>query len=355
MKSVEKNKRDSNIELLRIIAACGVIMLHYNNWNIGGGLAYVEQGSANFYFLCGIECLCIGAVDLFMLISGYFSEGKTSFRISKVLALLFQMIVIKAVKIAVNIFAYHEVYNIGEVLWALVPKDYFTWTYIAVNILGPYINICADALGKIGRKKLLILLFVLFSIWPTVLSLISSNTGISLNDLSIVTSSGVDSGYSFINYLILFCIGLCIKKDKVDIAHPLICLFPIYLLHVFWFAITLSNQKGYGIPLSYCNPIVILEVVFVFLAFNRAHDLNSKIINLISKASFIVYLTHNYFIQLFHIKEYVLANIWIMIAHLVFTTAVLYGLGFVIFLVLSPLIWFVNKYFLRVEWVIDAK
>lgn len=39
MKSiVEKQiiKRDSSIELLRIIAAIGVVILHYNNPNMGG-------------------------------------------------------------------------------------------------------------------------------------------------------------------------------------------------------------------------------------------------------------------------------------------------------------------------------
>ena len=30
--------RRSNIELLRILAACGVIILHYNNPNIGGSI-----------------------------------------------------------------------------------------------------------------------------------------------------------------------------------------------------------------------------------------------------------------------------------------------------------------------------
>lgn len=34
---MDKAKRQSNIELLRIITICGVIVLHYNNVTIGGG------------------------------------------------------------------------------------------------------------------------------------------------------------------------------------------------------------------------------------------------------------------------------------------------------------------------------
>ena len=37
---MEKNERQSNIELLRIIIMIGVVVLHYNNPEIGGGLRY---------------------------------------------------------------------------------------------------------------------------------------------------------------------------------------------------------------------------------------------------------------------------------------------------------------------------
>ena len=36
----ERRERNSGIELLRILAAMGVIILHYNNAEIGGGLKY---------------------------------------------------------------------------------------------------------------------------------------------------------------------------------------------------------------------------------------------------------------------------------------------------------------------------
>lgn len=34
---MEKAERQSNIELLRILTMCGVVILHYNNETIGGG------------------------------------------------------------------------------------------------------------------------------------------------------------------------------------------------------------------------------------------------------------------------------------------------------------------------------
>lgn len=67
-----KAQRASNIEVLRIIAACGVVVLHYNNVSMGGGFAHVEAGSANQYVLYFSESIFICAVNLFVMVSAYF-------------------------------------------------------------------------------------------------------------------------------------------------------------------------------------------------------------------------------------------------------------------------------------------
>lgn len=39
----KERDRESSIELLRIFAMIGVILLHYNNPSIGGGLSFVKK------------------------------------------------------------------------------------------------------------------------------------------------------------------------------------------------------------------------------------------------------------------------------------------------------------------------
>lgn len=67
--NTKMKKRLSNIELLRILAMSGVVILHYNNVAMDGALAYVEHNSINYYVLLFLESLTICAVDLFILIS----------------------------------------------------------------------------------------------------------------------------------------------------------------------------------------------------------------------------------------------------------------------------------------------
>ena len=64
----EKKDRQSGIELLRILAACMVIVLHYND---GGAFEHTRMGY-NRTILFLLESMCICAVDLFILITGYF-------------------------------------------------------------------------------------------------------------------------------------------------------------------------------------------------------------------------------------------------------------------------------------------
>lgn len=61
-------KRNSSIELLRIIAMFMVVVLHCLLTT--GALEY--QSRVQYYVYWFIEALCIIAVDVFILISGYF-------------------------------------------------------------------------------------------------------------------------------------------------------------------------------------------------------------------------------------------------------------------------------------------
>lgn len=66
----------SNLNLLKILAALGVIILHYNHAEIGGAFGFVSLGSISSIWLNVSESICICAVNVFILISGYFLSKK---------------------------------------------------------------------------------------------------------------------------------------------------------------------------------------------------------------------------------------------------------------------------------------
>lgn len=74
-----RSKRNSTLEVLRIISMMMVIGLHYMNVRIGGGLN--TERIFNKISDHIIESICITSVNIFVLISGYFigqQNGKES-------------------------------------------------------------------------------------------------------------------------------------------------------------------------------------------------------------------------------------------------------------------------------------
>ena len=60
-----------------------MIILHYANAGMGGGLKYVEPHSVNYYILIFLVSINVCAVNLFVLLSGYFLCDTTTRDIKK--------------------------------------------------------------------------------------------------------------------------------------------------------------------------------------------------------------------------------------------------------------------------------
>ena len=84
-----KNKvRNSNIELLRIVSIIMVLSMHYLNENMGGALANINRGQHNYYIINIIESYSIIAVNLFIIITGYFMYNNTKINFNKIIRII---------------------------------------------------------------------------------------------------------------------------------------------------------------------------------------------------------------------------------------------------------------------------
>jgi surface polysaccharide O-acyltransferase-like enzyme len=93
--------RDSNIELLRVLASMAVIMLHFNS---GGAFSEVKLDSANGIILYILEGISICSVDLFVLISGFFLSKTFKRKSIKPVMLIFEVIVVNELVVVGNFF-----------------------------------------------------------------------------------------------------------------------------------------------------------------------------------------------------------------------------------------------------------
>lgn len=99
-----QGKRQSNVELLRIMAMIGVIVLHYIA-EPGEILANVTIGGGKIYGIALINSICVCAVDLFIFISGYFMWKANVISIKKPVQLLTEVIIFQEITSLISVFS----------------------------------------------------------------------------------------------------------------------------------------------------------------------------------------------------------------------------------------------------------
>ena len=323
--------RDSNIELLRIIAMLGVIILHYNNPEIGAATLYASQSTINLFILHIFESLCICAVNVFIVITGYFLVASQRRNLIKPIELLFEVILFSlGIYVLQAIISGDVQFSVVSFFRHFIPTNWFVVLYIALYIISPYINIILNHLSAKSAGILISILIVLFSVYPTIIDLLEELAGVELTGGSTIGMYGSQLGYTIVNFVLMYCIGAylrCNNFERVKRWQLLVVLMVLIAVLSVWgfFSTDITSATAY----SYCNPIVVFEAAIVFLLFKRI-SIHSAVINFVSKASFTVFLLHNYMFRFAYIEKFVTGNVGLMILHIIGSAIIIYLLCFII-------------------------
>ena len=310
-----KQPRSSNIELLRILTIFGVVVLHYNG-NVALGL--VNPGTVNHHLLLTLEILFICAVNLFVLISGYFLCQTQKRSGLKALELVIQVMAFGVAKYLVTVILGRAPFSLLTLMVSAVPNNYYVTLYVAVYLLSPYVNILLKKLSDRQFTVLLVLYGALFALWPTVLDMVYATTGFNFNGLYPTNSGGSQFGYSFLNFLLMYLLGAYLRRCK-----PGKCSYDFLGAGV-CFAVLLLWQLYYpSVARAYCNPFVIGLAVFIFRLFLRI-DFSSKPVNTLAKGAFTCFLLHDFFLPHIGIGRVVNGNICILFAHLLLSCSAIF-------------------------------
>lgn len=282
-----KKVRESNFELLRCLLAFMIVLAHYNSNKMGNALSYVTPGSLNSYFLCFAESLSIIGTNGFVLLTGYFSWKTDRASLRKPVGLILYVIAYKVLFYFLGLVILKQAFTIKGLVAGFIPDNWFVVLYIVLVLLSPYINCMIRNLDKKSFLTLLGMVFLLFSVWPTILVVVETRFGIGTIGLNTIAVSGASSGYSIVNFVMLYLIGAFIAKFNAlpygkqwDVLGHLACTVLIFAQEVFL-----------GDGWSYANPFVILSTVFFMNIFRKTH-FTSGLVNGAAKASLGVFLIH---------------------------------------------------------------
>lgn len=328
-------ERNSNVELLRIFSIIGVIVLHFNNKSIGGALDLVEINSIKYFLLSIMESIFVIAVDVFMIISGFFLINSNKRNLWKAIELVFQVVIFKVGRYLISATLKSHI-TLSGLLSSILPTNYFVILYITVFVLSPFINILIHSLNGKNKKLFLIIILIAFSVYPTLVDLLSEIVGHEIIGLSSIGMYGSQWGYSIVNFVVCYIIGgyVYIYKDYL-FSIKTIKLIVVFIINLIIILVWSHINEYIGFyteksALEYCNPIVILNSIIVFILFNKL-QISSNLINSLAKSTFTVFLVHNIFLRKIIVKKIVSFNPIIMIFSIFAYAIFIYMICFVIY------------------------
>ena len=293
-----KKVRDSNMELLRIVAMFLVVMIHTNGFSIG--LPNEDNFSSEFaisFSRISVEAISSVCVNLFILISGWYGIRNKK---GKFIELLFQLAFFIVICL---VYGYVQQGNLSlaEILRTirLHKMWWFVRSYILLFFLAPVLNAFCERATK--REFIMVLVaFYIFSSFNWMFHFVDwmVNGYCTMSFVGLYLLARFSRQY-------LFEITLINKKHWWLLAYAfftiatICCVCVEIMVHLM--PINMNEILGYD------SPFVVLASLSLLLFFSKL-KIQSSVVNWVAKSCFAVYLLHtsNYIFPDFkeHLRQY---------------------------------------------------
>ena len=279
-----KKTRDSNIELLRIVAMLLVLIVHTGFFTIGeptnSELISDPVKSTMRYFM---QALSITCVNLFVLISGWFGiRPKTNRFLEFIFQIFFFLGILYLIFYFINPADWPLWESLKSTLMISTQRYWFIKAYILLYLLSPVLNAYIDRADPKQFRWLLIGFFAFQFVYGWYYGAVTY----------------FDRGYSTLSF-----IGLYLLSRFVNLHSDKLKNLSLWTDLAIWFGFTLitttlgvlfNYKTGIGdVRFYYYNsPFVVGASLFLFLAFYKI-KFQSKIVNWIGVSAFAAYLLHS--------------------------------------------------------------
>lgn len=349
-------KRVVSIELLRVLAMMMVVMLHY----LGKGELLpplTGELGINGYVAWVLESLSIVAVNVYMLISGYFlvkSEFKVNRLIELICQILFYTILVEIILITCGIVP-KEVLSINRLLQIVFPLQmehyWFMTAYIIMYLFSPLLSIAVSHMEQKQLRNTIVALLLFFSISKSLLPF----------QLTID-----HKGYDGMWFICVFLVAAYIRLYGIPFLEKgslrglfcylagVSCIFIIALVIRLIYQKTGSLDHFVGATFHYNHILNLFSAIGLFYAFLnlkfKQESLFSKMVCFIAPYSLGVYLLHEQ-IELRSLWPFWLGasdegNALMFVVRCVLAVLVIYGVGTFVDFGRKVLFGFITKRFI---------
>lgn len=267
-------KRESNIELLRILSMISIVLNHMSGH---GGLSDKCEG-VNKYLAVLFACNGKLGVCIFVLIGSMFLVKKHA-KVNSIVNIWLKTFIASSLCGIGQFILYHQKKELLQSFFPVIFTRYwFVTVYLALLILTPWLNLFIHKLSREDYKKLIIVLSVICCIIPTI-------TGMK----DYFTNQFVWFLYL---YLLMGYRELHIEQSKVKNIYKIgvILVINYLIIYVVYYITGKSFIRNSGSVFLLICSLCFIEI------FRRIRITNlrvCKFINSISRVTFMVYLFHD--------------------------------------------------------------
>lgn len=321
--------RNCNVDILRILSATGVIILHLNSFSKGGILESAEFSSLNSILAYFGEAVFAASVNIFLLISGYFSVECCHIRLSKVIKLLLEVSILSTVAYVAECVLKRNIFSVTDLFVHMLPINYYIILYVVLYIFSPFVNRFINEVWDLKKHTLVLNMYIIIlMLYPFGVTLFESYLDVQLMGLSSIGISGDQGGYTIVNFLGMYLIGAIIKKSGFKIKKRFI-IFPLFFL---WCMIAIWKrcEDFYGlqsVALNYNNPLIVITATLSFILFLQMNFKANRIVENIAKAGIMVYLLQGYCIHFINANTYANSKVTVLLMRVIFIVFIIWILS----------------------------
>lgn len=335
--------RESGLELLRIIAAMMVMLSH-----LSGQIINSLDDQASILTVRLLLSVTVPAVDIFIIITGYFSWKTDRRTIGKPIGLILMLVLFTLGSYVLQLVIGAATFSWNDLFRYCFPFNYFVTLWVALYLISPYINRVISTFDEKKWNRFIILVLAVFSLYPIIIDCIQEILGITLNGASTISRLGSQNGYNIINFILLYCVGAYIgatEKERKQNASRKACIISIACIVVLFLWSVFGNMflPAYSnSAMSYHNPVVIILAASFFVLFKNL-KFSDKRINRLAKAAFAAFLLHHHLFQFLFIHFHVTLTWYLLVAWMLASAIILYFVSWIVWEVYD----ICTKWFLR--------
>lgn len=276
------------------------------------------------------------AVDIFLVISGYFMCTSYKRTLGKPFSLVLQVCIFNELAYLVEVACGLWPLSLRSIFSSFIPDSYYTTLFVVVYFISPYINRLMNNMQQKDLNLFVCLMFMLFSVLSLPSLLLGEATDIKWMGLNTIGAWGSQQGFNIVNFLLCYIIGAYLRLGNLPewVKHQRNQLMIIILIILILFGWSLVNKyilykQGMWSSWVYDNPLVILYGVLLFMIFKELH-FTSTFINNVSKAVYATFLIHCTVMEYANVEHFCVQPWYIFVGYFLCFALIMISVSWVI-------------------------